>query len=103
MIRQASAGELDTLLPHTEAALKICGLYQAYGADKRFCRFWKWGQGGYLVSLDGAAVLYANEEKGWRNCLFFYRCRRISVLSAPMKKPPASCRSGWICRRCTVQ
>lgn len=71
MIRQASAGELDTLLPHTEAALKICGLYQAYGADKRFCRFWKWGQGGCLASLDGAAVLYANEEKGWEELSVF--------------------------------
>ena len=68
MIRQASAGELDTLLPHTEAALKICGLYQAYGADKRFCRFWKWGQGGYLVSLDGAGMCSTHDE--WETVSF---------------------------------
>lgn len=71
MIRQAGAADWGELEANSEAAVKICGLWEAYGADQPFCRFWRWGQGGILASLEGAAVLYSGGEDDWEEMAAF--------------------------------
>lgn len=71
MIRRAEAADWGELEANSEAAVKICGLWEAYGADQPFCRFWRWGQGGILASLEDAAVLYSGEEDDWEEMAAF--------------------------------
>lgn len=58
MIRLATETELRALRADTEAAVRIKGLFAAYGADTPFLRLYRVGDSGFLSVMDGAAVLY---------------------------------------------
>ncbi len=65
MIRLATETELRALCDDADAAVRIKGLFTAYGVDAPFLRLYCVGENGFLSVMDGAAVLYlpqAEEE-----------------------------------------
>lgn len=57
MIREAGKVELNRLLPDREAAVRIRALWEAYGSDLSFLRFWSGDRGEQIALMDGQAVL----------------------------------------------
>lgn len=57
MIREAGEAELSRLLPDREAAVKIRALWEAYGTQHAFLRFWSGDRGECIALMDGQAIL----------------------------------------------
>ncbi len=59
MIARVTAAQAVLWTPDSEAALRQCGQFAAYGADRDFMRFYVDEQGNRLSILENAAVLHA--------------------------------------------
>ncbi len=59
MMRQVGAAEVVRWTPDSEAALRQCGQFAAYGADKGFLRFYEDESGNRLSVFEDAATLFA--------------------------------------------
>ncbi len=59
MIARVTASQAVAWTPDSEAALRQCGQFAAYGADRDFMRFYTDDNGNRLSVLDDAAVLHA--------------------------------------------
>jgi len=57
MIREAGEAELSRLLPDREAAVKIRALWEAYGTQHAFLRFWSGDRGECIALMDGQAIV----------------------------------------------
>lgn len=62
MIARVSAAQAALWTPDNEAALRQCGQFAAYGADRDFARFYADECGNRLSVLDNAAVLYTTDD-----------------------------------------
>lgn len=73
MIRCAAAARLQSVGCETEAAVRIGGLYRAYGLDSGFLRFYE-GENGLLAAvMDGTVTLHApcTEGDAWEEFCWF--------------------------------
>ena len=59
MIARIGASQAALWTPHTEAALRQCGQFAAYGADTNFLRFYEDDNGNRLSVFEESAVLCA--------------------------------------------
>ena len=79
MIRLAVAQDLETLSETTESAVRIRCLWDAYGPDTAFLRFYTDGVGGWLSVMDGVGVFHTlsavTEE--WVSFTRFYAGLRL--------------------------
>ncbi len=62
MIRQVGAERVAQWMPDSEAALRQCGQFAAYGAAQGFLRFYEDEGGNRLSILENAATLVANGD-----------------------------------------
>lgn len=62
MIAQATASQLASWTPETEAALRQCGQLAAYGAEQPFLRFYEDEAGNRLSVMEDVATLYMRED-----------------------------------------
>lgn len=62
MIARQAASEVVLWTPDTEAALRQCGQFAAYGAEHEFLRFYADEHGNRLSVLDDAAVMVAVDD-----------------------------------------
>jgi len=69
MMRQVGAQEVAQWTPDSEAALRQCGQFAAYGAEQSVLRFYEDDQGNRLSVFENAATLYANGDTE-EMCLF---------------------------------
>lgn len=74
MIRLAVEQDIDTLSETTESAVRIRCLWDAYGPDTAFLRFYTDGVGGWLSVMDGVGVFHAPSAptEEWASFIRFY-------------------------------
>lgn len=91
MMRQVGAQEVAQWTPDSEAALRQCGQFAAYGAEQSFLRFYEDDQGNRLSVFENAATLYANGDTE-EMCLFLtmdptvYTVRTDAVTAATLSE-----------------
>lgn len=64
MIRLATAGELAALAVADEAAVRIGGMFRAYGAETAFLRFYAGEEGVFAAVMDGTATVTVPDPAG---------------------------------------
>lgn len=63
MIVEASAKDIASLPPTSEAAVRILAQYQAYGCGQPFLQFWTCSDGGILSLMDGTSLVALPDNK----------------------------------------
>lgn len=71
MIREAAWEDLAGVAPTGEAAVKIRALWEAYGNDAPFLRFWLGDHGEAIALMDGQAILLCNDDQYNEELLWF--------------------------------
>lgn len=62
MMRRVDGAAVSLWVPNSEAALRQCGQFVAYGADQDFLCFYEDDNGNRLSVFEGAATLYVNGD-----------------------------------------
>ena len=102
MITLATQEQLRSLHADTDAAVRIKGLFTAYGTEVPFLRLYRVGETGFLSVMDGAAVVYlpqANDETIEEVALFVTAQDEIQTLrgaAAEIRKLSALLPSGTV-------